>query len=203
MDNEKFRGKYRIASARAKWHHYSGGAYFITVCTKRREHFFGQIANEEMKLTSVGSYLSDNLEQISEHYPYADVPVFVVMPNHWHAIVFIDSEKTPYLRNGEPLGSPTAPNAAAKPETTSEMPSKNKQMQDIANKKGWLSVAIGGVKSAVTKFANEQQISFGWQTRFHDHIIRNEEELHQIAVYIENNVINWDKDCFNKKNKPK
>jgi hypothetical protein len=32
--NKKFQNKYRIPSARARWHDYSGGAYFITVCTK-------------------------------------------------------------------------------------------------------------------------------------------------------------------------
>ncbi len=39
MDNEKFNNKYRILSARALWHDYGGSAYFITVCSKNREHF--------------------------------------------------------------------------------------------------------------------------------------------------------------------
>ena len=40
---EKFRNKYRIGSARAKWHDYNGGIYFITICTKYRMHYFGEI----------------------------------------------------------------------------------------------------------------------------------------------------------------
>ena len=42
MSDEKFKGKYRIKSARASWHDYNGGAYFITICTKNRVHYFGE-----------------------------------------------------------------------------------------------------------------------------------------------------------------
>ena len=62
---------------------------------------------------------------------------------------------------------------------------------------GWLSVVIGGIKSAVTKFANENGIEFAWQTRFDDRIIRNQEAMNIIADYIENNVAHWTMDCFN------
>jgi hypothetical protein len=70
-------------------------------------------------------------------------------------------------------------------------------MQFIDSYKGWLSIAIGGFKSAVTKFANENGIEFAWQTRFHDRIIRNQEEMNRIADYIENIPARWDMDCFN------
>ncbi len=42
---DKFQNKYRIPSARANWHDYNGGIYFITICTKNREHYFGEIAH--------------------------------------------------------------------------------------------------------------------------------------------------------------
>jgi hypothetical protein len=35
---------------------------------------------------------------------------------------------------------------------------------------------------------------FGWQTRFYDHVIRNDNEFHRIAQYIMNNVSNWEND---------
>ena len=38
MSDEKFKGKYRIPTARAKWHCYNGGCYFITICTMNREN---------------------------------------------------------------------------------------------------------------------------------------------------------------------
>ncbi|MFK8164863.1 MAG: hypothetical protein AB8H12_20625 [Lewinella sp.] len=39
-------------------------------------------------------------------------------------------------------------------------------------------------------------IPFGWQTRFHDHIIRNNDEFLRITNYIANNVANWQDDKF-------
>ena len=42
---QKFGGKYRIPSARAKWWNYTNdGVYFVTICTQNREHFFGEIS---------------------------------------------------------------------------------------------------------------------------------------------------------------
>jgi hypothetical protein len=41
-------------------------------------------------------------------------------------------------------------------------------------------------KSAVTKFANKNNIDFAWQTRFYDHIIHTQNE-----IYIENNPAKW------------
>ena len=76
---------------------------------------------------------------------------------------------------------------------------KNEKMQLIAEKCGLLSIAMGGLKSATTKFANNNKITFGWQERFHDHIIRNQEEYNRIAAYIENNPATWEQDKFYRK----
>ena len=227
MSGEKFQNKYRIQSARATWHDYSGGAYFITVCTKHHEHFFGKIVVQTgrgiadvvetghapslreqepqqiptVQLTTIGQFLFDNLQNITTHYPYAEIPLFVVMPNHWHAIVFIDSDKTPYVRrsttNVTVVETGRAPSLRER--EPQQRPTKNEKMQKIDLCKGWLSVAIGGIKSAVTKFANENNIDFVWQTRFHDNIIRNQDAMNRIACYIENNPATWDTDCFNEK----
>jgi len=41
---DKFNNKYRIPSARLQsWDYGANGAYFITICTKHRQHFFGEI----------------------------------------------------------------------------------------------------------------------------------------------------------------
>ncbi|MGD1922416.1 MAG: hypothetical protein ACFCAD_28110 [Pleurocapsa sp.] len=40
MNKEKFKGKYRIASARLQsWDYSSSGIYFITICSGDRNHF--------------------------------------------------------------------------------------------------------------------------------------------------------------------
>jgi len=43
---------------------------------------------------------------------------------------------------------------------------------------------------------NQNHIMFGWQPRFHDHIIRKTDEMNRIAEYIETNVLRWESDEF-------
>ena len=69
-------------------------------------------------------------------------------------------------------------------------------MAERSPKRGSLAVIIRGIKSAVTHFANENALDFAWQSRFHDHIIRDNSEMNRIANYIENNVANWVDDEF-------
>ena len=57
-----------------------------------------------------------------------------------------------------------------------------------------MSVVIRGVKSAITKFANEYSIPFAWQRLYYDRIIRDSDEMNHIAEYIEDNVAKWDVD---------
>ena len=177
MSDDRFQNKYRIESARADWHDYDGGSYFITICTKNREHFFGEIVNGEMVLSDIGKYAEEQFKNVSSHYPYAEIPLWTIMPNHLHAIVIIDGNKTKYDRRVV-----EAWRAAS--------------LRDIANLQGWLSVVIGGLKSSITRFANENTLDFSWQPRFHDHIVRDTPEMNRIATYIENNVANWKDDEF-------
>lgn len=45
---DKYKHKYRISSARLKcWDYGSNGAYFVTICTKNKECYFGEIENVE------------------------------------------------------------------------------------------------------------------------------------------------------------
>lgn len=172
---EKYKDKYRIESARANWHDYNSGIYFVTICTKDREYFLGKISDKEMFLSEIGKYVEEQILVISEHYPYAQIPLWVIMPNHLHLIVKIDSDG---VKRKESLNC------------------KNKEMQKISNKQGLLSTVICGFKQSVKRFALLNKISFDWQTRFHDHIVRNEIELEYIAEYIRNNVFKWKEDCF-------
>ena len=73
---------------------------------------------------------------------------------------------------------------------------KNEWMQSISQRRGMLSTVIGGLKRAVTHFARTHSIPFFWLPRFHDHIIRDRDEMNRIAEYIENNVAQWESDKF-------
>lgn len=91
MKTDKFQNKYRISSARAVWHNYNGGDYFITICTSERFHYFGEINNGEMRLNELGRKLDELILILKEHNPYCEIPVYQIMPNHVHLIVCIDS----------------------------------------------------------------------------------------------------------------
>jgi len=52
---DKYKGKYRIASARwAAWDYGANAGYFITICTKNRSHDFGVIVSGVIQLTPLG-----------------------------------------------------------------------------------------------------------------------------------------------------
>ena len=171
-------------SPRAEFHDYSGGEYFITICTREKRHYFGKIQNSEMYYTPIGEYCKRQLEDISKHYPYAEIPLFVVMPNHLHAIICI----SPQTRTHE-LTRTHGPDSQASPLTRTHGPC-------VPTERTALSVVIGGFKRAVTLFARRNNIDFGWQSRYHDHIIRGCYDGNKIAEYIENNVAQWSNDCF-------
>lgn len=201
---EKFQNRYRISSARAQWHDYNEGFYFITICTAHHNHFFGEVRDGDMHLNQLGMKAHENLQHLTDHYPYANIDVFQVMPNHVHLIVCIDIEQNVVqcddcrdVARRVSTRATYATYATYETRETGNTP-KSDKMRDIANKRGLLSVAMGGFKSAITRYANDHNIPFGWQTRFHDHIIRDADEYERIALYIENNPKSWKQDKFNR-----
>ena len=106
MSSDLFRKKYRIPSARATWHDYNGGAYFVTICTRDMVHYFGAIVGGEMNMTEIGKYVQQCMKNIPQHNTYANVPAFVVMPNHVHLIVIIDDENADSICRDVPCEVP-------------------------------------------------------------------------------------------------
>ena len=208
MSDDRWQNKYRIESARAEWHDYDGGIYFITICTKHREHFFGEIEDGNMALSDIGNYTAEQFQSVSAHYLYAEIPLWTIMPNHLHAIVIISACRDVACNVSEkPTTDNVACNVSSMPTETiaredvaryvSTNPTdKNEYMAERSPKQGSLAAVIRGLKSAVTKYANENALYFSWQPRFHDHIVRDTSEMNRIADYIENNVANWKDDEF-------
>ena len=77
---------------RAKWLDYNEGLYFITVCTHNKQHYFGEINNGEIFLSSLGIYLSSELEKAPLYQSYIKVLKYVIMPNHFHAILKVSGD---------------------------------------------------------------------------------------------------------------
>ena len=94
----KFKNKYRIPSARLQsWDYSINGAYFITICTQNRNHFFGKIINQEMQLSEIGKLAQKYWLEIPEHFPFVALGNFVMMPNHFHGILIIDKTEPPAI----------------------------------------------------------------------------------------------------------
>jgi REP-associated tyrosine transposase len=51
---------------------------------------------------------------------------------------------------------------------------------------------IGSFKSTATRRVHKNFNNFKWQSRFYDHIIRNEDDLSRIRNYIHNNPLKWE-----------
>ena len=82
-------------SVRFSKSHYNRGFYFVTICTRDRIHCFGDIVDGVMHLDELGEFVTQVLQTIREHNRYAECTLFVVMPNHIHAIFAIDLKNVP------------------------------------------------------------------------------------------------------------
>jgi len=188
-----FRNKYRIESMRLRcWDYSSPGAYFVTIVTKNRECYFGNVENGIMNLNETGEIAKQYFAQIPKHFLFVSVDTFVVMPNHVHGIVIInqsDVEETLHATSLQPL----QPSRPSRPSRSSQPPStgKSKTMSSISPKSGSLSTIIRSFKSAVTRSSRLISHDFAWQSRYYDRIIRNECELGRIRTYIIKNPLNW------------
>ena len=122
--------------------------------------------------------MAEELNQISTHYPYIELLQYVVMPNHFHALVnIVDvSHQTDAARC---------------------VPTEVRFNKELKKKRlPLLSTFIRGLKSAVTRRAHQIDKNFEWQSRYHDHAIRNLKDFNNISLYIENNILQWQYDCF-------
>ncbi len=107
-----------------------------------------------------------------------DLDYHVIMPNHFHGILIIKDVETSrrdvsmVIETGQrPVSTQLKPNS--------------------------LGSIIGQFKSVCTKRIHKIGYDqFKWQPRFYDHIIRNENDLHRIRIYIQNNPLKWELDEY-------
>ncbi len=110
------------------------------------------------------------------------------MPNHVHGILILDGNDDGNVARGNVavIGRDVACNVPTETETETAN-QKNAQMSTISPKSNTISSIIRSYKSSVTKYCNRLELPFGWQSRFHDHIIRNDESFNRISECIKNN----------------
>lgn len=172
MGSPLFLGKYRSETTRWAGYDYgSNGMYFVTICTAQRVHNLGVVDDNDLFWPSAqGQFIIDCWHEIPTRFPFIYLDEMQVMPNHMHGILGID----------KPIGDQTdwQPNRFGPPQKT-------------------IGGVLRGFKAGVSKLAKQQGLAFGWQSLFHDRVIRNEDELNRIRAYIRANPANWPNDRNN------
>ena len=112
------RGLPQRRSIRLKGYDYNrAGLYFITICCQNRICRFGHIENGQMILNEYGQIACDEWDQLPKRFPYFELDVFQIMPNHMHGIILLT----------EPVGATlaVAPNDVVAPNTPNDVVGQN------------------------------------------------------------------------------
>jgi len=198
---EKYKRKYRIQSNRIQsWDYGSNAPYFLTICTKDRECYFGDVVGGKMILSEIGKIAEMEWLKTFKIRPDMNLVMgeYVVMPNHFHGTITIGKNR--YNRNRDAMhcvSSATPRPITPRPVTPNPITTQSKNKFGPQSKN--LASIIRGFKIGVTKNARIIQTEFVWQPNYHDHIIRDNKSYHNISKYIINNPSKWRVDAFNTK----
>jgi putative transposase len=175
-------------SIRLKGYDYSAaGAYFVTICTQRRErdeshqYMFGEVVDGVMRLNPAGEMARDAWDGLPARYANVELDAFVVMPNHVHGIiVLMDVARAGACRgvinHARTLGEMGAANRRA---GAAGVPS--------------LGEVVRAFK-AVSAHLIRQSIAPGipiWQRNYFEQIIRNQDSMNRVRSYIQANPARW------------
>jgi REP element-mobilizing transposase RayT len=158
-------------SPRRKEHNYtSAGMYFVTLCIQKRLSLFGHIENDRMICNNLWKQTQMCREDIPNHYPFVELHAYICMPNHVHGLLREHIENTSI---------------------------RTKDISSLRRCELWsLWSIIRGFKVGVTKYARIHDITFAWQSSYHDHIVRNQQSYDYIKIYIQTNPTKWNDDGF-------
>ena len=194
---DKYKNKYRIPSNRLQGYDYgSNGCYFVTICTKNSIHYFGEIVNQtdnietddvvvktdnypSLRATEIGEIAKKFWLEIPNHFPFVILDQYAIMPNHIHGILIFNKNMETH-------------NCASLQCTSWHPNNFGRQSQNLGS-------VIRGFKSSLKRSADENNIDFAWQGRFHDMIIRDNDGLNNVRKYIFCNPQNWNNDEYNTK----
>jgi putative transposase len=147
----------------------------VTVCVKGRKCALSNIREEEANLTPEGEFVLQVWQDLPAHYTHIELDEFVIMPNHVHWIIWITEDDHPTV------------GAGLKPAPTKEV-----------NRHG-LPEIVRDFRTFSARRINEHRQTTGtpfWQRGYHDHVIRDEADLHQHRHYIRQNPLKWHLDEY-------
>ena len=143
-------------------------AYFITTCTQGMKLYFSPVGADSISARMVTKVFTDTLAR----YSNVSSPIFVVMPNHFHAIIVLGARADMSCRRQPP------------PPTVSDIIRDFKRQTTIEY--------IKLVKSGLAAPFDGKL----WQRSFYDHVIRNQQDFDEIYRYISENPTRWEFDKF-------
>ena len=86
----------------------SCGAYFLTICTAKRQNYFWSKVGatigrpEDIVLSSYGKVVDDAVHNIPTVYPSILIDQYIIMPDHLHLLLIIRADEY-----GRPMVAPT------------------------------------------------------------------------------------------------
>jgi putative transposase len=168
-------------SIRLREYDYSqSGAYFVTVCVRNRECLLGEIVGGAILMNRYGLSTALTLEWLKERYAHVDLDEWIVMPNHVHAIILIDSRDVGAVPEPPVVGRDVG--AVREPPVVGREKIKP------------LGGLVGAFKTVSSKKINQMRGTPGemvWQRNYYEHVIRSENELERIRDYIYCNPQAW------------
>ena len=187
-------------SLRLRGYDYSqAGGYYLTIVTQGRECLFGEIVGNDMVLNEAGKMVAKWWNELPGKFPSVTADACVVMPNHFHGVVFIhdttvgadlrvgpgDMGNQNVMGKGAHIGAPLQP-----------MPRPDAPLSQIVQ---WFKTMTTNEYIRGVKGMNWQPfIGKLWQRNYYEHIIRNEEDYERIFNYIVTNPVNWGEDEENR-----
>jgi REP element-mobilizing transposase RayT len=191
-------------SIRLKGYDYSQrGAYFVTICCQDKDCLFGNIVNSQLVLNDAGKMVERWYLELLNKYPDIECDAYVVMPNHFHAIIV--NTGFPGIVGADLCVCPEKDY----PDNNSVCPENIGNGHGFGNEEGehagsplrtviqWFKTMttneyIRGVKTKDWQPFNKKL----WQRNYYEHIIRNEQSYRNISDYIVQNPTRWERDKF-------
>jgi len=168
------------------------GAYFVTICTRRRERGFGAVVIGEMRLNECGREVTRCWTWLADRYPYVYLDEYIVMPDHTHAIIVITDPTVTDANKPCRGGSRTAQLRTAS--TTDPVTRQTDGMRSDPTQRKPLGRLIGVFKTVSTRRVSDLKGTPGaqlWQRNYHERVIRNGLSMDALRRYIANNPLLW------------
>ncbi|MDZ4185662.1 MAG: transposase, partial [Desulfuromonadales bacterium] len=154
----------------------TAGAYFVTICAQGKECLFGTVVDGVMMENDAGRLVKSVWSGLPERFPGMELDAFVMMPNHFHFILFLVGAPLVGARSEEDQSR--APTSGA-PTTVGEVVGAFKSLTTH-------EYTIGVAKSRWPAFPGRL-----WQRNYFERVIRNDAELEKFRDYILTNPARW------------